>query len=153
MIAALNNLDLQGADIQNAFLSAPNVEKHWIRAGPEFGVEQGKIFVVVRALYGLKSASAAFRSFMAKKLVELDFRSSIADPDVWMRPAVKSDGTECYEYVMCYVDDVLAASVNAKEVIRSLEGGTVRFKNDMVELPKMYLGAKLQHKEINGVKC
>ena len=64
-IAALNNLEVMGADTQNAFLSAPNPEKHWMKAGPEFGGEQGKTFIVVRALCGLKSASAAFRSFLA----------------------------------------------------------------------------------------
>ena len=41
MIAALNDLDVQGCDVQNAFLNANNLEKHWIRAGPEFGEEQG----------------------------------------------------------------------------------------------------------------
>ena len=37
LIAALNDLDIQGADIQNAYLTASNKEKHWMRAGPEFG--------------------------------------------------------------------------------------------------------------------
>ena len=55
MVAALNGLDVQDSDVQNAFLSADNLEKHWLRAGPEFGAEQGKVFIVVRALYGLKS--------------------------------------------------------------------------------------------------
>ena len=36
MIAALNDLDLQAADIQNAFLTAPNLEKCYMKAGPEF---------------------------------------------------------------------------------------------------------------------
>ena len=48
------------------------------------GAEQGKTFIVVRALYGLKSASAAFRSLMASKLDEIGFKSSNADPDVWL---------------------------------------------------------------------
>ena len=65
-----------GTDVQNAFLSADNLEKHWIRAGPEFGAEQGKVFIVVRALYGLKSASVAFRYFMANKLDEIGFKYS-----------------------------------------------------------------------------
>ena len=39
-----------------------------MRVGHEFGPEQGKAFIVVSALYGLKSASAGFRAFMAKKL-------------------------------------------------------------------------------------
>ena len=49
----LNDLETMGADVQNAFLSVDNIEKHWIRAGPKFGSEQGKVFILVRALYGL----------------------------------------------------------------------------------------------------
>ena len=114
MIAALNDLDIMGCDVQNNFLSADSLENHWLKAGPEFGAEQGKTFIVVRALYGLKSASAAFRAFIANKLDEIGFKSSPADPDVWLRPAVKPDGEEYYEYVVCHVDDILAISMEAK---------------------------------------
>ena len=54
LAADLNDLDVIVEDLQNAFLSADNLEKHWIIAGPKFGAEQGKVFIVVRALYGLK---------------------------------------------------------------------------------------------------
>ena len=64
LIAALNDIDILSADVQNAFLTAPVLEKVWLTTGPEFGPEQGKNMIVVRALYGLKSASASFRSFM-----------------------------------------------------------------------------------------
>ena len=100
LVAALNNIQVQSADVQNAFLTAPVLEKIWMVAGPEFGPEQGKYMIVVRALYGLKSANALFRSFMAKKLDELGFRSSKADFDIWLRPAMKGSGKEYYEYVM-----------------------------------------------------
>lgn len=153
MAAALNGLEIKGADIQNAFLSAPNLEKHWIRAGTEFGAEQGKTFIVVRALYGLKSASAAFRSFMAKRLDAIGFKSCVADPDVWLRPAVKDDGSEYYEYILMYVDDILAISMDSTKILKSIEGDTVRYKNDKIESPEMYLGAKLQQKELNGINC
>ena len=43
-------------------------------------------------MYGLKLASAAFRYFMAKKSDEIGFKSIPADTDVWLRPAIKSDG-------------------------------------------------------------
>ena len=66
LAAALNGLEVKGAYVQNAFLSADYLEKHWMRVGPEFGPEQEKVFIVVRALYGLKSASATFGAFMAK---------------------------------------------------------------------------------------
>ena len=82
LAAALNGLEVKGADDQNAFLNANNLEKHWLRAGPEFGTDQGKVFIVVRSLYGLKSASAAFTAFMARKLDDIEFQLSPADPDV-----------------------------------------------------------------------
>ena len=34
LIAALNDLEVLGADIQNAYLTAPNREKCWTWAGP-----------------------------------------------------------------------------------------------------------------------
>ena len=94
--AALNGLEVRGADVQNAFLSTNNLENHWLRAGPEFGPEKVKVFIVVRALYRLKSASSAFRAFMARKLDEIGFQSIPADPGVWLRPAVKFNGEEYY---------------------------------------------------------
>jgi hypothetical protein len=38
-IAALNNLDVQAADILNAYLTSPCDEKVWTILGPEFGPE------------------------------------------------------------------------------------------------------------------
>ena len=65
-VAALNELDIIGVDMQDAFLTAPNKEKCWMIAGPEFGPEEGKAFLVVtKALcYGLKSASFSFSLFI-----------------------------------------------------------------------------------------
>ena len=45
--------------------------------------------LVVRALYGLKSSGAAFRELLAKALYDLGYNYSVADPDVWLRPAIK----------------------------------------------------------------
>lgn len=153
LLAALNDVDIQSADVQNAFLSAPVLEKVWLTAGPEFGPEQGKNMIVVRALYGLKSASASFRSFMAQKLDEMGFRSSKGDFDIWMRPATKSDGSEYYEYVMLYVDDVMASSQNAVGLMKELGRG-IKYKNDLIEPPTNYLGAQLKKKKLpNGMPC
>jgi hypothetical protein len=151
-IAALNDLEVLGADVQNAFLTAPNKEKVWLTAGTEFGAEQGKNLLIVRALYGLKSVSVSFRAHMAKKLDEMGFKSSVADPDVWLRPASKADGEEYYEYIMMYVDNILAISETPLLIMEAIQD-MVRFKNDKIEEPSNYLGAKLQKKTINGVMC
>ena len=153
LLAALNDVDIQGADVQNAFLTASVLEKVWLTAGREFGSEQGKNMIVVRALYGLKSASASFRRFMAKKLDEMGFKSSKGDFDIWMRPASKSTSEQYYEYVMLYVDDVMAASHKAMDLMKELGRG-IRYKNDIIEPPTSYLGAQLKKKRLpNGQHC
>ena len=43
----------------------------------------------------------------------MGFKSSVADPDVWMRPATKSDGEEYYEYLLAYVLKSLSISSNS----------------------------------------
>jgi hypothetical protein len=62
-LAALNDLDVKMADIENAYLTAPITEKVCTVLGPEFGYDAGKRALIVRALYGLKSAGGAFKSF------------------------------------------------------------------------------------------
>ena len=151
-VAALNDLNVLGADVQNAFLTAPNKEKVWMIAGPEFGVDEGKTCLVVKALYGLKSASFSSRSFMAEKLTQLGFQSTLADPDVWLRAATKGDGERYYEYVLMYVDDILAISCDPKAILEDVQK-TFKFKNDAMDPPEFYLGAKLQEKPINNYKC
>jgi hypothetical protein len=151
-IAALNDLEILGADVQNAFLTAPNKEKCWMTAGPEFGSEEGTTFLVVKALYGLKSASFSFRSYMAEKLSSMGFLSSMADPDVWLRAASKPDGESYYEFVLMYVDDILSISCKPRDILEEIQS-TFKFKSGIIEVPDYYLGAKLQKESLNGVQC
>ena len=53
---------------------------------------------------------------------------------------------------MMYVDDILAISMDAKSVLEILKSENIKFKNNKIEVPEMYLGAKLQLKELNGYK-
>ena len=109
-------------------------------AGPEFGNLQGKILVITKTLYGLKSSGAAFRAFLAERLDDIGFKSSVADPDVWMRPATKGDGEEYYEYILCYVDDILCISHNPSRPMNDIRS-SLKFKGDKFEEPEFYLGA------------
>ena len=85
---------------------------------------------------------------MAKKLDEINFKSCVSYPDVCLRTSVQPDGTEYYEYILMYVDDVLEISVNATTIRKSLEGNAVQYKNNKIACPDMCLGAKLQEKSI-----
>jgi hypothetical protein len=63
-IATLNDLEVKEADILNAYISAPIKEKVWCALGPEFVSNADKSAIIVRALYGLKSAGAAFHAHL-----------------------------------------------------------------------------------------
>ncbi len=58
--ASLNDLEVKMGDVLNAYITAPVMEKVWTIVGPKFGHDSGKSAVIVRALYGVKSAGAAF---------------------------------------------------------------------------------------------
>ena len=152
-IAALNDLQVLACDIQNAYLTAQCREKIWIKAGPEFGSEAGKLMLVVRALYGLKSSGAAFRALLAETLYDLGYVPTKADPDVWIRPAVKANGFKYYELVLCYVDDVLSVSHDPMKTMQGIKG-TFKLKDDKIEEPTDYLGAGLSKMTMDdGTDC
>ena len=62
MIIILNDFEVKLSDILNAYVQAPVTEKVWTTSGLEFDIDAGKTAGIVRALYGLKSARAAFRN-------------------------------------------------------------------------------------------
>ena len=138
-------------DIQNAYLTAECREKIWTRAGPEFGSENGSIMVVRKALYGLKGSGAAFRDHLVEKLHDIGFIPTHADTDMWRRLAIKPDGFEYYEYILCYVDDLLAIIHNAQKVLKSVQV-TFKFKDDKIDKPDVYLGAQLDKMSVDGFK-
>ena len=154
LLAALNGLKVLACDIKGAYLTAPSREKIVTTAGPEFGPElEGKTLKIVRALYGLKSAGAAFRAHLAEHLYSMSYRPSYADPDVWLRPAVKKNGDEYYEYVLAYCDDILAISMKPSKTMLQIKKKFV-LKNDRYDPPEDYLGATLAvMKNDSGIDC
>jgi hypothetical protein len=142
LFAALNNLDILGADIQNAYINAKTDERVCTTAEPDFGEDAGRPAVIVRALYGLKSSGARWHDHFASILTELGFKSSKADPDVWMCKPRKPNGDIYWEYVLCYVDDVLAISHTPRDIIESISQ-YVKLKPDSIQPPAMYLGANV----------
>ena len=57
-LSQLNNLEIWGADVGNAYLEAYTDEKLCIIAGPEFKELQGHLLIMVKALYGTHSGGA-----------------------------------------------------------------------------------------------
>ena len=55
-LAELNQMEAWGTDISSAYLKAFTKEKMFVKAGPEFGDQEGHILLVKKALYGLRTS-------------------------------------------------------------------------------------------------
>ena len=117
-LSQLNNLEIWGADVGNAYLEAYTDEKLCIMAGPEFKELQGHLLIMVKALYGTRSGGARWHDRLFDILQEMKFKPSKADPDVWMRP---EPGGTCYEYIAVYVDDLLIAAKDSQAFCNELK--------------------------------
>jgi Reverse transcriptase (RNA-dependent DNA polymerase) len=143
----LNDLDILAAAIGNAYLNAYTAEKFYTITGPEFGDEAGRVAIIVHALYGLKSSGAAWHAFFAQSLSDTGFISCKSDPDMWLRPEIKTDGSKYYEYVLVYVDDLLVISEQPSIILQTLvDDHKYRLKD--VGSPTCYLGASIGKKQL-----
>jgi hypothetical protein len=149
LIAALNDLDVQTADIGNAYINEDAREKVYFIAGDEFGHElKGRTVIITKALYGLKSSGAAWRAHFAQALHDLGFTSSLADPDVGYKAETKPNGFEYYAYVLVCVDDILVVAHNAVKTMESLSK-LFRLKDGFSQ-PTRYLGATIKRWRLPG---
>lgn len=144
LIAALNNLEILAGDIQNAYLNAPTEEKLYFVAGDEWGPDKGRLVVIVRALYGLKSSALAWRNHLSDTLANvLKFKSSLADPDVWYKPMVDKAGNEYYAYILIYVDDMLIIDKEPKILMDQVKDN-YNVRDSTIKEPDQYLGADIK---------
>jgi Reverse transcriptase (RNA-dependent DNA polymerase) len=144
LYAALNELDIMSADVQGAYLNAPCKEKVYTRCGPEFGPENiGRVALIVKALYGLKTSAYAWREHLSKTLEgSLDFSHCLADNDVWMRPGEKLDGTKYYQLILVHTDDLLVVAEKPIDILTNLDQHYILKKGSIGELTT-YLGAEV----------
>ena len=89
--------------------------------GPEFGKDAGKAAVIIRDLYGLKSAGAAFISHLTRCMESLMYESCKADLYLLLKPKIRpEDGIQYYFYLLQYVDDILYIHHNADAMLEYL---------------------------------
>ena len=113
-----------------------------IESGTEFGTENGMVLIIARAIYGLKSSGAAWRSELAETLMSLGYKSSQADADVWMKRDFNTNGYLYYKYMICYVDDLLQIGFKPKEDMDALN--IIYWLNQGFGPPEQYLGANFE---------
>ena len=139
------------ADIRNAYLQSPTSQKHYIICGPEFGMENvGKVAIMHRAVFDGKTSRREFRNHLRSCMHFINFTSCPADPDIWMRPAIKSDGSKCYGYVLLYVDDALVVSENAEFILMNELGRYFELQEESIGPPDDYLGGKVRKVQLES---
>ena len=79
---------------------------------------------------------------LAEALVQTGFKSKRADPDVWIQAAFRLDDGKFYEIIFVYVDDILALSHKATEVITEITS-FYKAKEGSIKPSDIYLGANI----------
>ena len=102
-MVVLHDLEVKAADVLNTYVIACSIKKLWTVLGPEFEDDAGKSAIIVRALYGLKSADVVFRAHHAQCIQELGYKSCDAHLYLWM----SEDKLEYYSYIFHYVNNTL----------------------------------------------
>jgi hypothetical protein len=151
-LAALNDLDVKMADIENAYLTAPVTEKVWTVLCPEFGDDAGKRVLIVRALYGLTSAGTAFRNHLTECMKHLGWHPCRTDRDLWMKAETRPDDSVLYwGYILIYVDDILCVHHDPGSPLKKLDE-YFKMKEGSIQVQTFYLGAKVKKTVLpNGV--
>jgi hypothetical protein len=112
--------------------------------GNEFGNDASKTAVIVYALYGLKSAGAAFRAHLASFMRQMGYTSCKANPDLWFKAMTRPDDNfKYYAYILCYVDNIPVMHHDPMTVLDKING-YMPLKPSLVGDPNIYLGAKLR---------
>ena len=145
-VAALNNLNISACDIGNAYLNAETQEKVYFVAGSEWRDKQGRVVVIVRALYGLRSSALQWQRHLADNLqYDLGYVPSLADNNVWMKRCRKANGEMYYSYILCFVDDLLCIHEDPDPILATLKG-FYKMKHDP-GVPKMCSNISTFHHE------
>jgi hypothetical protein len=104
-LSALNDVNVMMGDTENSYLTAPITERVWTVLGT------GKRTLIVRALYGLKSAGAAFRNHLASCMDNLGWKPCLADLYLWMKEETPTDDSVKYwAYILINVEYLMCAS-------------------------------------------
>jgi hypothetical protein len=143
-LAASENLTIYQLDIDQAFLLGALDEV--VYAYPPAGCEdQGKIWMLKRAVYGLRQAPKIFNDFLNAVLLELGYQRMLSDECVYK---LQKDG--CIALVGLHVDD-LAIAVSHHHLYDELKAGLRRVM-DIKDLGRIQicLGLHIQQDDTTG---
>jgi len=106
-IAAVCGYDIQGIDIENAFVEADLDHTIYMKLPPSiYQHENGKPIVVKlkKSLYGLKQAGELFHKMLHTCITSIDYKQSIYDQCVYIKRDID---TGLQTIIVIYVDDII----------------------------------------------
>ena len=101
------------------------------------------MILVDKVFYGLKISGAAWRAMFVDTLNDMEYVPTKTDPDVWLKPVVKPNGTEYYKIMLLYAYNVIHLSHDIAPAMETL-GKSYRLKDDTYGEPDHYLGANVK---------
>ena len=133
-----HKLHLHQLDVDSAFPYADLEEYVYMTPPPGMDMPEGYCLRLLKSLYGLKQAPRNWNKNIVTYIKSLGFKQCVLDNCLF----VKHVNNEIY-LISLYVDDILVAGSNLKEVERIKRQFTVRYEmKDLGEL-NFYLGMKI----------
>ena len=70
---------------------------------------------------------------------------------MWYRPAFKINGFKYYDYMLCYVNDIICISHDSGIALGPIQA-VFKIKGDKMDQPKIYLWDKVGKMIVDGVE-
>ncbi|XP_053235887.1 uncharacterized protein LOC128409424 [Podarcis raffonei] len=122
-IAAVRQLAVHHFDVDAAYLHANLDHEVLMRQPPGFEEENGAVWRLRKAVYGLKQSGRCWNQCLNEALVKLGFKRSVADPCLY----TKGTGNK-YLMLLIFVDDLLVAGSSTDEIQKLTSQLEKRFK-------------------------
>ena len=127
-------------DVNTAYLHAPVEEDIYVRAIPGYPLRRGKIYKLLKSLYGLPQAGKNWNDLLDKILKnKLGFIALLEDPCVYI---LVRNG-EIVALFAVYVDDFIAGSKTEEIEAWLIRALSEEFSIKVLGLPKLILGISL----------
>jgi hypothetical protein len=137
-------------DVNSAFLYSFLQEIVYVEQAEGFK-EPGKedwVYLLNRALYGLKQSPRAWFMRIAPALVGFDFKQCEADPCIFVHTNDKGEKT----YIALYVDDLLIAGENDNDIAKIKKALSEQFEMKDLGIARKFLGMEIEYSDDGSIK-
>lgn len=146
-LAAQEGWGVHHMDVKSAFLNADLKEEVYVWQPPGFAVpgEEGKVYRLRKALYGLRQAPRAWNAKLDATLKEMGFQQSTHEAAMYRRGSARS-----VLLVGVYVNDLIITGADAGEVEKFKAAMKQRFDMSDLGLLSFYLGKEV-HQDAGSI--